>query len=478
VAFRFVGRAAELRSLEGFLSKPDPAVAVIYGRRRIGKSLLIQQALAGRPALTFEGLENRPKKEQIAAFLFQLARQSRPADAGHDTRSWRECLIRLLPVLAHGPACIVLDEFQWLANYRREMVADLKLVWEQYLAKVPGVKLILCGSIASFMTTKVVRSSALYGRTDLEIPLQEFQLGEAQQLLSGLGLDEVVEACLYFGGVPKYLELVRDYPSVRAAVDALAFRENGYFLEEYDRIFTSHFGRNPDFRKIVAALAACPQGLFRQELARAAGVAVGGLLSEHLADLEAAGFLSSVVPLDKGPGSRLIKYYLSDPYLRFYFAFIRPQLKKIRLGTHPDLLARLTQTGRFHAWRGKAFEQLCIGHARRLAEILGFAGIDFACGPYFRAPSREEPGLQIDLLFQRADNVLTLCEMKCSVAPIGMGVVNEVEQKAALLQQAFPSKTIQRVLVVHGEPSRDLVRAGYFYRIIRSHELLAPGQAR
>jgi hypothetical protein len=220
--------------------------------------------LAGRPALTFEGLENRPKKEQIAAFLFQLNRQSQTEVGGKAPKSWREALVRLLPMLEQRPACIVLDEFQWLANYRREMVSDLKLVWEQYLSKVPGVKLILCGSIASFMTTKVVRSSALYGRTDLEIHLKGFQLDEAQLLLSDSGLDEVIEACLYFGGVPKYLELVRDHQSVRAAVDALAFRKNGYFLEEYDRIFTSHFGRNPDFRRIVEALAASPQGLFRR----------------------------------------------------------------------------------------------------------------------------------------------------------------------------------------------------------------------
>lgn len=473
MAIRFVGRSAELRALAGFLAKPDPAVGVIYGRRRIGKSLLIQQALAFQPALTFEGLENRPKKEQIAAFLFQLARQTKPEVGGEGAKSWREALIRLLPLLEQRPACIVLDEFQWLANYRREMVSDLKLVWEQYLSKVPGVKLILCGSIASFMTTKVVRSNALYGRTDLEIHLKEFQLGEARLLLSDKGLDEVIEAYLYFGGVPKYLELVRDHPSVRAAVGALAFRENGYFLEEYDRIFTSHFGRNPDFRKIVEALAANPQGLSRPELVRQAGVTSGGLLSEHLADLEAAGFVASLVPFNKGAKSRLIKYCLSDAYLRFYVAFIRPNLRKIRQGVQPDLFAKLAQTGRFHAWRGRAFEHLCLGHARRLAEILGFAGIDFTCGPYFRAPSRDDSGVQIDLLFQRADNVLTLCEMKCSLAPIGLAVVKEVERKVEFLQRAFPAKTIQRVLVVHGEPSRDLVQAGYFYRIIQSPELLA-----
>jgi hypothetical protein len=472
MAIRFVGRAAELKALEGFLSKSDAAIGVIYGRRRIGKSLLIQTALEGRPAFTFEGLENRPKKEQIAAFLFQLARQAQPTDVGDSPRDWREALCRLLPVLEQRPACIVLDEFQWLANYRRELVSDLKLVWEQYLSKVPGVKLILCGSIASFMRTKVVRASALYGRTDLEVHLKEFTLDETQELLSGKGWDEVVEASLYFGGVPKYLELIRDYPSVRRAVDELAFREHGYFVEEYDRIFTSHFGRNPDFRQIVAALAASPQGLFRKELVQQAGVDAGGLLSEHLADLEAAGFVSSVVPFDKDANSRLLKHTLSDPYLRFYFAFIRPHLKKIRLGTQPDLFARLAQTGRFHAWRGRAFEHLCLGHARRIAEVLGFSGIDFSCGPYFRAPARDAAGLQIDLLFDRADNVLTLCEMKHSLAPIGVGVVKEVERKVALLQQAFPSKTVQRVLVIHGEPSRDLERADYFYRIIRSAELL------
>ena len=292
----------------------------------------------------------------------------------------------MLPVLEKRPTCIVLDEFQWMANYRREMVSDLKLVWEQYLAKVPGVKLILCGSIASFMATKVVRSSALYGRTDLEIHLKEFLLGEARQLLPDKGLDEVVEAYLYFGGVPKYLELVRDYPSVRRAVEELAFRENGYFVEEYERIFTSHFGRNPDFRKIVAALAACPQGLFRQELADQAGVAAGGLLTEHLADLEAAGFVSSVVPLDKDPNLAADQVLPERPVPAFLLRLHPAQPAEDPLGHAARDVRSAGADGRFHAWRGKAFEHLCIAHARRMAEILGFAGIDFACGPYFRLP--------------------------------------------------------------------------------------------
>jgi len=468
---RFVGRVSELRQLADFLSRPSPGIAVIYGRRRIGKSLLIQKSLEGRRVISFEGLENQGKRAQIDAFLFQLAHQGRESAAGGVASNWREALIRLGPLFREGPTCLVLDEFQWMANYRRDLVSDLKMIWEQSLSKIPGAKLILCGSVASFMMTKVVRSSALYGRIDLELHLKGFLLGEARELLLGKGLDEVIEASLYFAGVPKYLDLVRSYPSVVIGVEEMAFRENGYFVEEYERIFSSHFGRNTDFRKIIEALADYPQGLFRKAVAEHGGVDEGGTLSEHLADLESAGFISSVMPFDKGEKSRLIKYMLSDAYMRFYHAFIRPNLRKIRSGAHRDLFTRLGQTGRFHAWRGQAFEHLCLAHTRRIAEILGFSGIDFSVGPYFRAPAKGMDGLQIDLLFSRADNVISLCEMKCSVAAIGTGVTREVERKVELLRAEFPSKTIQRVLVIHGRPSRELSQSGYFYRIIKAAEL-------
>jgi uncharacterized protein len=178
--------------------------------------------------LTFEGLENQPKQVQIDAFLFQLARQGQESAAGGVACTWREALDRVRPFLRKGPSCLVLDEFQWMAHYRRDLVSDLKMIWEQSLSKIPGAKLILCGSVASFMTTRVVRSSALYGRVDLELHLKGFHLGEARALLQGKGLGEVIEASLYFDGVPKYLDLVRPYTSVLLGVEEMAFRENGY----------------------------------------------------------------------------------------------------------------------------------------------------------------------------------------------------------------------------------------------------------
>ena len=185
----FVGRKEELRLLEKLFTGRSSRVAVVYGRRRIGKSVLIRKALESREALFFEGLENKSRKRQLDNFTFQVANQisllkDRPA-----VGTWEEALMLLVPALKKNPACIVLDEFQWMANYRTEMVAELKMVWEQYLAPIPGVTLILCGSIASFMTTKVVRSSAFYGRTDIVIHLKPFKLDETRQMIAGKGLD-------------------------------------------------------------------------------------------------------------------------------------------------------------------------------------------------------------------------------------------------------------------------------------------------
>ncbi len=467
----FVGRGEELRLLNDLLEKESPAVAVVYGRRRIGKTELIKKALEKKDALLFEGLEHQGKKQQIDNFLLQLSRQIPHAKRDVRIKTWREAFLRLDPHLKKRSMCIVLDEFQWLANYRTAAVSDLKMVWEQYLSRRPGIKLILCGSLASFMTTNVVKSSALYGRTDLVVHLKGFHLSETAEMLPGRGVDEVLEAQMLFGGVPKYLDLVVDSPSVLLAMEELAFRDHGYFLDEFDRIFTSHFGRNPAYKKIVVALASRPYGLFRKEIAERASLDLGGGLSEYLQNLESAGFISSATPFDKGSSTRLIKYHLSDAYLRFYFSCIQPNLKKIRSGIHKNLFAGLRQTSRFSGWRGRAFEYLCLDHVARITEILGFSGIEFSFGPFFRSPRKDKGGVQIDLVFDRADNVITLCEMKSGTSPLGVGVAKEVQRKEMVLRQAYPSRTIQKVLVVCDVPSKELVNSGYFYRIIRAEEL-------
>ena len=466
----FVGRKNELRLLRSMTKGGKSAIGVIYGRRRIGKSELIAKAFEKERTLFFEGLENRPKQEQLDNFLFQLAFQTGKKQKPKKISSWREAFAMLYEELKQQPAHIIFDEFQWMANYRQEIVSELKPVWDRYLSAIKGTALILCGSIASFMTTKVVKSNALYGRTDLVIHLKGFLLPETKKMLAGKGTREIIEAQMLAGGVPKYLELIKEKSSVRMAMEELAFTETGYLTDEYERIFLSHFGRNPEYEKIVLTLAMRPYGLFRKQLAELTSITPGGGLTTHLQNLESAGFISSRTPFHKDLNSKLIKYFLSDAYLRFYYAFIRPNLKNIKSGVQQGIFNRISQEGSFHAWMGRAFEYLCLEHAGFISRILGFSGIDFTFGPYFVAPKKGSPGIQIDLLFARGDNVITLCETKYSINPVGIDITREVEKKVTILKEAFPGKTIQKILIAGNGATRNLESAGYFYKTIRPEE--------
>ncbi len=466
----FVGRSEETASVRSAILAKQSKIALVYGRRRIGKTTLIRQAIGREPALFIEGLENRPTQAQIASFLDQVSHQLRrklPA-----VTTWQDALMELDQALASRRMVIVLDEFQWLANYRQELVSTLKMVWENHLSRKPGRTLILCGSIASFMTTKVLKSSAFYGRTDVVVHLQGFRLAETARMLKKRGVQEVLDAQCFTGGVPKYLELLSAAPSITLAMEQQAFRADGYFVEEYERIFTSHFGATSEFQRLIRALAASPYGLNRRDLAAKAGVDEGGMLSQRLYDLEAAGFISSQRPFDKGHESRLLRYHLSDPWVSFYHAFMRTRLRQIREGGRRDLFAALRQTGAFRSWMGRAFELVCMRHSDQIARIIGFEAIDYDVGPWFRAPRKGIAGVQIDLAYDRSDGVITLCEMKRQTAPLGRAVIAEVERKAEVLRQAYPRRTIQPVLVLDGPVSKEVAAAGYFFRIIQATEML------
>ncbi|MEA1910281.1 MAG: hypothetical protein U9N32_01230, partial [Spirochaetota bacterium] len=231
------------------------------------------------------------------------------------------------------------------------------------------------------------------------------------------------------------------------------------------------FGQNQDYIKIIDLLARYPYGLFRKEITEKSGIDAGGGLSNQLNNLESAGFISIIHPIDKSANTRILKYYLSDAYLRFYYSFIKPNKEQIINGPSPNFSA-LTQQGFFNNWKGRAFENLCQHHSKKIAEILGFSEIIYRSGPYFRASKGGAPGIQIDLIFDRDDNVLSLCEIKTSRSVIGTSVIEEIELKRAILQKKYPRHTIQPVLIYDGRISRDLLNSPYIYKKINAMELI------
>ena len=470
--FTFIGRQKELQQLRDFIEVARPTLGVVYGRRRIGKSELIKKAFKGKKILIFEGLENHGKAAQLENFLFQLAYQTK-ARPSSPIKSWSEAFLFLYETLKKDPHDLVFDEFQWMANYRSEIVSELKPVWDQYFTQLGGVSLVLCGSIASFMITKVLKSTAFYGRIDLEIHLKPFHIHEVKQMLGERGSLEIMEAYFFSGGVPQYLTLLKEMPSVRIGLEELAFQKTGPFFSEYDKIFVSHFGKNPAYDKIIKVLAKYPYGLFREKIASETGVTLGGVFSNYLENLEAAGFIMRQTPFHKESHSRLVKYFLFDAYLRFYFSFLYPNLRKIDSGIKKDIFKTITQSGAFYSWLGRSFEYFCLAHAEKITQTLGFSGIDFTFGPYFKHPKKKRTGIQIDLLFDRADHVLTLCEMKYSLNPVGKSVIQEVEAKVCFLRERFPKKTIQKILVSANGVTEEVKHSGYFFKTMTVKDFLS-----
>ncbi|MBF0363872.1 MAG: AAA family ATPase [Oligoflexia bacterium] len=474
---KFIGREKELSCLlsltDGSKNKTDH-IAVIYGRRRIGKSELIRQAFKNKFLLYFEGVENQSKGRQIEHFLLQLQEQINEQthtktqnynnNDSKTAKSWAKALLLLKPVVKGKKVVIVFDEFQWMANYRSELVSELKMVWELYLSKMAkSITLILCGSIASFMIKKVVNSSALYGRIDLELPIKELAAIEANQLLGNKGRSELFEAYMLLGGVPFYLNLIKDKSSIRIGIDDLCFRREGALFNEYKKIFLGHFGKNPHYQKILSTLIQRPYSLLRTDIIDALQVEAGGEISKYLFDLESAGLIMGLTPVDKGENSKLTRYMIADPFISFHQSFIDPNKKKIELGIE-TVFKTITSGPKYYSFLGRMFELFCIKNAKKLSSILGFSDVEFNYGPFYHHKK-----IQIDLMYLRKDNVITMVEIKyCGYKQISLAVIKEVEKKVDYLRKIFPSKTIQTILVVNSNDvlPKSILSNNIFYKVI------------
>ncbi len=468
----FIGREEELKFLRKMVSQNAPGVAVLYGRRRIGKSALIREAfIQNEKILFFEGLEDQSQSAQMANFIFQLKKQISIELPNSVPKTWRECLDLLTPILKKNKYIVVFDEFQWMANYRHTLVSDLKMIWDQYWSQSKMRGLVLCGSVASFMTKNVIRSKAFYGRVNTVIHLQELAPSEAKQILPRQSVDDCLIAMMHLGGVPFYLRQIESYASLSEAIENLCFTTNGYFAGEFSRIFASHFGKSAHFLRIIRSLSDAPQGVSRTTLAEMTGIPLGGTLSGMLDDLESAGFISHYVPFDKPEDARLRKYQLSDSYLNFYFSFIHKNLKQMRPQAR-TIFQNIYGSPAYAAWLGFAFERFCVHNNSIIAKILGFDGVNYRVGPLFQAKTIDNPGMQIDLLFDRGDNTIIVCEMKYSRVPIKLGVSQETQRKIDILRERT-RKTILPVLITNNIPSKELAKSSYFYKTIRAESFFS-----
>lgn len=465
----FLGRTAELALLEEKYRSPRSELVVIYGRRRIGKSRLVQHFSTRKPSLHFEALEAERTSAQVEHFVRSLRRQFQdPLLDASSIRSWDQAFTflneRVLP--AHEKKLVLfLDEFQWMAAGRKKLVSLIKYFWDNHWKK-RNVLLILCGSISSFMVDQVIRSNALYGRISLEICLRGLPPGEAKRLFRGKrSKDEVLRYLLILGGVPRYLEEIDLDKSFEQNVSGLCFSPGGFFAGEFERIFYNQFREHQTYLRIARLLEGGILSL--DQIARKLRMPSGGGLKRYLTNLEHAEILNAYQPFDRGSNAKDKKYGLVDEYLCFYFKYIAPHRRAIASGLGKNVFARIAGGG-FATWLGFAFERFCLKHAGLLADAMGFGDKVLDAAPYFQ---RADDQFQIDLLYRRSDRAVTLCEVKYHDQPIDTKVIPEVERKCRLLR--LPAgHTLERALISLRGPSSALADAQYFHHYLALDDIL------
>ncbi len=464
----FVGRQHELALLKKIGSAHQSSIVIVYGRRRVGKTELLEQALRNRNILKFEGREGLNEKEQIHAALAQLSLYVDDASsADKPINDWGDFFQLLALLTATGVWTIYLEELQWLANYKKNIISHLKYVWDNYFRHNPDLIIVLCGSSPSFMLDKVVSSQALYNRSQYEIPLKELTILEAKSFLKNKGNREVFDAYLTLGGIPEYLNRIKNEPSLFLGICNHSFTSGSFFSKEYQRIFTSSLANNKHYKEVIEKLSQ-KKYLERSEF----GLESGGSLTTVLIDLEQCEFIEKYCPFNASPKSLLVRYMLQDSYLYYYFKFIKPIEKHIQEGIYNSNPKNALNTESYYKWLGLSFERWCRKHHYIIAKALGFSGVRYQSGSFFsRATDNQAKGFQIDLMFERADHVLTICEIKYTQTKVSSVVIDQVEQKISLLPNK-KGRTIQKILICPEGADESLVQRGYFDRILTFNDLI------
>ena len=414
-----IGRTEEIKSLEWALEKDEPQFIAVYGRRRVGKTFLIREMFHDQFTFSHTGLRNADMKSQLAAFKASLIQH------GHVKcpvlRNWCEAFYELFRHICMSPPgrkVIFIDELPWMDTRRSDLITGLEGFWNGRATarREKDVFLIVCGSASSWIVKKLFRNcGGLYGRLTDRVWLRPFTLAECELYARRLGLSmtrqEICEAYMIFGGIPYYWSLLRPDLSLAQNIDALFFAERGKLRDEFGYLYASLFRNAEPHIKIVEALAKRKCGLTREEIIAETGLQNGGNFKTWLEELVQCDFVRKyVLPGRKNRGAL---FQLMDAYTLFYYTFLADG----RISDEHYWTNSL-DSHRMSAWRGLAFERVCLQHVRQIKNALGISGI--LTHEYSWRATGDDPetrGVQVDLVLDRADRTVNLCEMKYSAGP-------------------------------------------------------------
>ncbi|MES2773601.1 MAG: ATP-binding protein [Bacteroidota bacterium] len=409
-----IGRDEEKLLLSDILANNKADLVAVYGRRRIGKTYLLETCLKKQIVFQFSGVHNVETEVQLAEYCKALSKYLNngvPVVVPGDWFAAFDLTAQLLQKkLRRKKVVVFLDEFPWMQTPKSNFLAAFEQFWNTWASKQNNLAVVLCGSAASWMIQNVVRNKGgLHNRITQKIALQPFTLCEAEAFLKSRNVNlnryQVTQLYMAFGGVPHYLEQARPGLSAAQIIDKVCFTKAGFLYNEFTDLYQALFDTAERHFKVIRALAAKPSGLSRNEIIKTCHLQSGGSTTALLEELSASGFITAYVPLAKKTKDSI--YKLTDEYSLFYLKFMEPN----RSGAKGSW-ERLSDTPTWKSWSGYAFESICMKHIPAIKMALGISGIYSETSIWRSRGNSSDDGAQIDLVIDRRDNCINLCEIK------------------------------------------------------------------
>lgn len=445
-----IGREKERKILLDAVQSDESQFIAVYGRRRVGKTYLIRETFEYNFSFQHTGLQNGDKSEQLKAFersLKSAGMKNVPA-----LSDWFDAfyiLGQFLDSLPDGKKVVFIDELPWLDTPKSKMVNALDHFWNAWATARKDIILVVCGSATSWIISKIVKNyGGLHNRLTRQIYLEPFTLHECELFANanhlGMSRRNILETFMVFGGIPYYWKFLQKGESYAQSIDRLFFSKNGELKNEYNALYASLFKNPQPYIEIVSVLGHKKAGMTRQEIITELKKNEGGKLSSVLEELEQCDFIRSFQSIGKQKKETV--YQLIDNFTLFYFKFIDGQKTNEK-----NYWSKMMQKNVYAVWSGLAFERICFQHIEQIKKALGISGVISNVYSWTYKPDGDgEHGVQIDMLIDRDDNVINLCEIKFSKSEyeITSAYDREIHRKADIFtRKTRTSKGVTIIMI-------------------------------
>jgi AAA+ ATPase superfamily predicted ATPase len=437
-----IGRENEIKILERLLHSKEPEMLAIYGRRRVGKTFLIRSYFQQHLVFSCTGQPNLKTREQLINFAEQLNLHFPEKKTILAPATWQEAFSILRECIdslkGNRKKVIFFDELPWLDSHKSRFLSAFSYFWNAYVAQRSDILVVICGSAASWIIDKVVNNKGgLHNRITQRIRLLPFTLHEAQAFLRhrNINLDhyQLLQLYMVMGGVPEYLKAVERGLSTEQNIENCCFSKDGVLTNEFNNLYAALFNNPHNHIEVIRALSRKNKGLTRSEILKNGKMLSGGSITKVLTELEESGFIQKTYPFGKMEKDSL--YMLADEYSLFYLKFME---KEGRQAGWSDI----QKTQSYTAWCGYAFENICIKHVDQIKKALQIGGVSTTYSSWVQSGKGRGLGAQIDLVIDRADHCINICEMKFSTGPfvIDKKYADALHNKVSVFRQATETR--------------------------------------